>query len=239
MGLFDLLRPSKDNREAAGQAKSALDAAKDPEVDQNAITKLVEKLLSYGIDGLGPYSSAEEVAASVLKDHGGDREKAIDAVQRRQVAGGALGGAATSLGGFVTMPVALPVNVVEFYVQATRLVAATAVLRGYDVKQPEIRTAILLTLIGTKSDDVLAKAGLTTGGGRLASLASKRLPESAMMIVNKAVGFRLLRSLGEHGLEKLGRGIPLVGGLVGGGLDGFLMHRIAQSARREFPLKRD
>ena len=69
------------------------------------------------------------------------------------------------------MPIALPANVLEFYVQATRMVGAIATLRGYDVQDPRIRTAVLLTLVGSKSDDVLKKAGMATGGGRVTSLA--------------------------------------------------------------------
>ncbi len=54
---------------------------------------------------------------------------------RLHVVGGVVGGFVTGLGGFVTMPVALPVNIAEFYVQATRMVGAIATLRGYDVQR--------------------------------------------------------------------------------------------------------
>ena len=37
------------------------------------------------------------------------------------------------------MPVAVPVNVAEFYVQATRMVGGIATLRGYDLAEPEVR----------------------------------------------------------------------------------------------------
>ena len=154
---------------------------------------------------------------------------------RSHVITGGIGGFVTGLGGFVTMPIALPVNVFEFYVQATRMVGAIAHLRGYDVNQPRIRTAVLLTLIGSSADDVLAKAGLSTGGGRLTSLALKRLPPAALLVINKGVGFRLLRGVGEKVLAKLGRGIPLAGGVVGAGLDGYLMKKIADQASHEFP----
>jgi hypothetical protein len=40
------------------------------------------------------------------------------------------------------MPVALPANVAEFYLIATRMVAAIADVRGYDVTDPQIRTAV-------------------------------------------------------------------------------------------------
>ena len=232
MGLFDLLNPRRDE---AGDARAALDAAADPDADQGAVTRLVEKLLALGIDGTGAYPSARRVAQSALAHAGGDREQAVNGIIRRHIVTGGIGGVATSAGGFVTMPVALPVNIVEFYVQAARMVAAIATVRGYDVADDTIRTAVLLTMLGSNSDDVLAKAGITTGGGRLATLAAGRLPRSAMMIVNKAVGFRLLRTAGEGAAGRLGRAVPVLGGAVGGAVDSYMMHRIARQALAEFP----
>ena len=133
------------------------------------------------------------------------------------------------------MPVALPVNVLEFYVQATRMVAAIAVLRGYDVRQPHVRTAVLFTLVGADADEVLKKAGVATGSGRVAAYALRGLPPAGLMVVNKAIGFRLLRGVGEKAFTKLGRGIPLAGGLIGGGLDAYMMRQLADAAMREFP----
>ena len=54
-------------------------------------------------------------------------------------------------------------------------------------------------------------------------------------IVNKAIGFRLLRGVGEKAFAKLGRGVPLLGGFVGGGVDVWMMKRIADHAMGEFP----
>lgn len=233
MGLIDLLRPGKDT---IADTRSALEAAEDPSGNDGAIGRLVTLILGAGLDGTGPISSAREVAEEARRESG-DVEAAVAKVARQHLLGGALGGFATSLGGFVTMPVALPVNVLEFYVQATRMVGAIAILRGYDINDPKIRTAVLLTLVGSNADDVLAKAGMTTGGGRLASLAMKNMPPGAILMVNKAIGFRLLKGAGGKLVGRLGRGVPLVGGVVGGGIDGFMMKRIADHAMQEFPSK--
>jgi hypothetical protein len=133
------------------------------------------------------------------------------------------------------MPVSLPVNVAEFYLQAVRMVGGIASLRGYDLEEPRVRTAVLLTLVGSDSHEVLEKAGMTTASGRITSYALKGLPPGALMIINKAVGFRLMRGVSEKVLSRLGRGIPVAGGLVGGGIDGFMMKKIADQAMKEFP----
>lgn len=200
-----------------------------------AATRLVERLLDVGIDGKGPFDSASVVAAEALSEAGGHVEKAIDIVRRDHRRLGAVGGFATGLGGFFTMPISLPANVLEFYILGTRMTAAIAKLRGYDIDQPEIRSAILLTLTGADTDDILKKAGLVGPGGRIAALAVDRLPPPALMVVNKAVGFRLLGKLGDGALSRLGRGVPFLGGAVGGGIDVYLLGKIAKQAEQEFP----
>lgn len=235
MGLIDILKPG---RSEAKKTRAALDAAGDTNPDPGAIDRLVEMLVDTGLEGRGPLSSAREVADGALKKAGGDSEKAIAALARATTVKGSIGGFVTGIGGFVTMPVSLPVNVAEFYLQAVRMVGSIATLRGYDISEPRVRTAILLTLVGSDAGDVLKKAGLATGSSRITSYALKGMPPAALMVVNKAVGFRLMRGVSEKLLSRFGRGIPLAGGLVGGGIDGFMMKKIADQAMKEFPAVR-
>ena len=137
----------------------------------------------------------------------------------------------TGLGGFFTMPISLPANVLEFYLLGTRMTAATAKVRGYDLQQADIRTAVLLTLIGADSDDLLKKAGLVAAGGKLSGIAFNRLPAPALMVLNKAIGFRLLGRIGGSTFARLGRAVPIVGGLLGAAIDVYMLepHRRAGS----------
>jgi hypothetical protein len=199
---------------------------------QRRATGLVQRLVDVGIDGRGRLQPAREVAEEARRT-GGSTEAAIDRVVRSHRRLVAAGGFVTGLGGFLTMPVALPANVVGFYVVATRMVAAIAHLRGYDLRRNEVRAAVLLTLVGADADDVLAKAGLNATGG-VRGLALRRLPDPALMVVKKAVGFRLVSQLGRRGLARMGRAVPLAGGVIGAGFDTWLLRRIAAAARAEF-----
>jgi hypothetical protein len=238
VGLFGLGKD--DAQEAAGDVaatKGALEKARDGGEDPGrfagAISGLVENLLDTGIDGKGPFDSAQRVA-DVKRAEKPTAEEAVDAVVGSHLKLAAAGGFVTGLGGFITLPVALPANVLEFYIVATRMVASIASLRGYDIKQPEIRSAILLTLVGADADDLLKKAGVVATG-RLSNLAAQRLPGPALMVVNKAVGFRLLSTEGKKTLSRFGKGVPVIGGVIGAGLDGYLLKKIADHARHEFP----
>ncbi|HEX2704989.1 MAG TPA: EcsC family protein [Candidatus Lustribacter sp.] len=219
--------------------RSALDQAdrqsalEEPSVLGGAATRLVERLLSIGIDGAGPVRPAREAAQAALRKHG-TAERGISAIITSHVLVGGAGGFLTGLGGFVTVPVAVPVNVTEFYLVATRMVASIASARGYDVDEPNIRLAVLLTLVGADSDDLLRKAGVAAAGP-VSRMVAQRLPGPALMMLNKGVGFRLIAQVGRSGPARFGRAIPLIGGGVSAGLDVYLLAHIARHAKAEFP----
>jgi len=200
---------------------------------ERTATQLVSRLVDAGIDGIGPLDPAAVVATRALSRRGGDVEAAIDDVVAQHTKLAAASGFVTGLGGFITLPVALPANVAGFYGIATRMVAATAHLRGYDLSREEVRTAVLLVLVGADADSILTKAGMSPMG-RVASLAFKQLPAPALMVLNKGIGFRLLSQIGRKGLGRFGRGVPLAGGFIGAGLDWWLVGKVADGARSEF-----
>ncbi len=193
----------------------------------------VRKIVDVGIEGVGPFDSAAEVVQAARGEHD-TVEAAIHAVVRNHLKLAAAGGFATGVGGLITMPIALPANVVGFYALAARMAASIADLRGYDSDTDDTRTALMLTLLGADADDVLAKAGVV-GGGTMGSIALNRVPKAAAMVINKGVGFRVATRLGSRTMARLGRAVPLAGGVIGAGLDTFLMKRIADSVREEFP----
>jgi hypothetical protein len=195
--------------------------------------RMIAHLLDVGIDGKGPFDSARRVADVAMAERF-DAESAIDALVGSHLRLCAASGFVTSLGGFVVMPIALPANFLGFYLVATRMVAGIASTRGYDIGKPEVRSAILLALIGADADDLLKKAGYASTG-RLANLAVQRLPGPVLLAVNKGVEFRLLTQVGKKSLARLGKAVPLVGGIVGAGVDAYLLNRIADHARHEFP----
>ncbi len=196
------------------------------------VDTLVDRLLKVGIDGLGKIDSAQAVADSAVREHR-NRDEAIDAIVSQHVKLAATGGFVTGLGGFITLPVALPANVFGFYVIATRMVAATAAVRGHDLENPTVRTAVLLALSGDDATEIVRKAGGGIVAGKATAFALGRLPPAALMAVNKGVAFRIVVKLGQKGLSRFGRMVPLAGGLIGGGVDAYVMRRIAKHARKE------
>jgi hypothetical protein len=202
--------------------------------DPGVLDSLVNMLFDVGLDGTGPFITAAELGQKHLVATG-STEKAVARVARRALVKGGTGGFVTGLGGFITLPVALPANVATFYLNATRMVGAIAHLRGYDVDHPAVRSAILLCLVGSDADEVLRKANIANPKGMATNAALSGLPPAALMLVNKAIGFKLVQGLGEKTFASLGKAVPLGGGVIGGALDTFMMKVIASHAMKEFP----
>jgi hypothetical protein len=198
-----------------------------------AATPMIERLMDVGIDGGGRFRSAQGVADLALAEHR-EVEPAIDAIVRSHLRLAAANGFVTGLGGFAAIPIALPANVLGFYLVATRMVAGIAASRGHDIGQPEVRSAVLLALVSADADDLVAKAS-EASAGNLVSLAAQRLPGPVLMAVRKGILFRLLARVGKRSFARFGKVVPLAGGLVGAGLDTYLLNRIAEHARLEFP----
>ncbi|MDP7735108.1 hypothetical protein [Mycobacterium paragordonae] len=101
------------------------------ESESSRALELVNKILAVGVDGLGPYKSARQIADEALATHG-DTEVAIRRliqIHRRWVTSS---GFATGLGGLMALPVAVPTDITLFYALSARMAAAIAVLRGVD-----------------------------------------------------------------------------------------------------------
>lgn len=191
------------------------------------------RLVHLGVGGAGPLPSAHETAARALARAGGDKGAALKSIiaSHRKLA--AAEGFATGVGGFFTLAVAVPANIAGFYLVAAHMSASIAALNGYDNQRHEVQTAVLLTLVGVDADDILAKAGVRRTP--LSNVATERLPGPAVMVINKAIGFRLLGQLGSRTFSQLGRAVPLAGGAFGGAMDVYLLNQIAKNAVAEFP----
>jgi uncharacterized protein (DUF697 family) len=81
--------------------------------------------------------------------------------------------------------------------------------------------------------DILKGAGLTIGK-KLTEQAIKRLSYEAIKRINRAVGFRMITKFGQTGAINLGKGIPLVGGVIGGAFDGTTTYAIGRVAKNLF-----
>ncbi|SHN52531.1 EcsC protein family protein [Geodermatophilus obscurus] len=208
--------PAEDNRKVAELAE-----------------KLVTNILSVGVDGAGRFKGAREIAEE-HRAHHVDVEVAVAKVIATHARVVTATGFATGLGGIALLPVAIPTDVATFYAYAGRCAAAVAHLRGYDIESDEVRSVVLLSLLGAGGVAAASKAGVELGT-KTAMAALKKLPGKALIEINKKVGFRLITKTGTKGVVNLGKLVPFVGGGVGATVNAVGMRTVATYAKSNFP----
>ena len=197
--------------------------------------KAFTRVLDVGVDGAGRFKGAVDVAEEVFKTRGGDTEEAVRHLIRIHVRLAATTGGLTGLGGLITLPVSLPVGIGGYYLLGARLAGGVAHLRGHDVHSEDVRTAVLLAMLGSAGTEIVKDAGITIGTKGLAAALAK-VPGKVFIDINKKVGFRLVTKGGTKGAINAGKLVPFIGGPIGATIDGVSMRAVGGYAKSAFPL---
>jgi hypothetical protein len=196
-------------------------------------TSFVREALRRAIEGVGPLPPAAEAADKQLAEQKGNVERAIHEVIENHVRYAGAQGFVTNIGGLVTMAVTVPTNISGLALIECRMIAGIAHLRGYDLDDPRVRNAILVCLLGEETVKSLVKdkhlpappMALATAPAHDAALDQRISTFVARDLVTKIAGKRLAVTVG--------RRVPVVGGVVGAGADGFATWRVGRYADRE------
>lgn len=180
----------------------------------NLLDSCYEKCLN-GIPKVSP--SVEDMAADYLKKHK-STEEACRAMLRNQVAKCTTSGVITGFGGFITMPVAIPANVGSVIYVQMRMIACVAYMADYELNSDQTQTFVYACLAGVVVNSLVKQAGIKFGV-KFANGLIKKIPGKVLTKINQKVGFRFITKFGTKGIVNLGKLLPGVGAVVGGGLD--------------------
>lgn len=206
--------------------------AKDEKMTHSTMMKAMEWAYDKAVCGIPGFDSAEEIADSYMDGDGSLRDKANSLI-RWQNTKAATSGFATGLGGFTTMAITLPANVVSVLYIQIRMIAAIAILGGYDVKDDRVKTLVYSCLVANSASEVLKNIGIQITN-KLAMSALRNISGATITKINQAIGFKLLTKFGSKGIINLGKAIPLAGGVVGAAFDGITTNKIGNVARDTF-----
>jgi hypothetical protein len=194
---------------------------------------LIRQLMQVVDEGVGPLTGAREYAQSREKILG-DSEAVIRRIVRETMAQAGMAGFVTGLGGFITLPIAVPANIAGQAVLNARMVAAIAHLRGWDLDDEVVRHSILVVVAGESPNQVLRQFGVRLGQ-QLTATAIKRIPITLIRQINKRVGFMLLAKYGtKRSLVTLAKGIPVAGAAIGSAVDATFTRTVASLAKHSF-----
>jgi len=196
--------------------------------------KLATYLLEQGIRGIGPLSSAESLASEYLDDGKyRDDDARVATLVNWEAAKNFTTGFVTGLGGFVTLPMAIPSALAASWVLQARMAAAIARIYGHDLDAERVRTKILLSLAGDVAKEAMKDLGLKVGD-KLTQRAVEQIPGRLLVEVNKRIAAKLAAQVGARVALRFPRAVPVFGGVVGGSLDAAVCRKVGRTAKTLF-----
>ena len=187
-------------------------------MSQEQIMDLLDRLYEQSIRGVQKVSPPVAELAKEYIDKNGSSESAARSFIHYQAAKCMTSGFLTGLGGLITLPVAIPANVGSVLYVQMRMIAVLAHMGGYDTNSDQVRTLVYVCLAGISIDQVLKQVGINIGN-KVALQMVKKIPGEVLTRINQRVGFRLLTKFGTKGAINIGKAVPVVGGVIGGGFD--------------------
>lgn len=204
-----------------------------PEVGGN----LLRNLLEVAINGTATVPGAKSAAAKHLVKRD-SVEEAIESLVLTHVGLAGAQGFVTSLGGLPTLAVTLPANIAGLAIVQVRMIASIAHLRGYDINAPQVRTAMILCLMGREGTQKLVDSGALPTTPLAIATAPVFDATLDQTVSERVLGELLTRIGGRRASLIFARRVPLIGGGVGATMDGLSTIDIGGFAREVFVTRR-
>ncbi|HEX8781550.1 MAG TPA: EcsC family protein [Nocardioides sp.] len=201
-------------------------------------TSFVREALHRAIEGVGPLPAAAAAADKQLAEQHGDVERAVHEVIENHVRLAGAQGFLTNVGGLATATVAIPANIVGLAVVQCRMIAGIAHLRGHDLDDPRVRNAILATLLGEATVEELVRARKLPAPPMALATAPTHDPAVDPLVSALVATDMVSRVAGKRLATTVGRRVPVVGGVVGAGADGYATWKAGRYAERELLVRR-
>lgn len=202
-------------------------------ISQEDIFKILDGVYTNVLKGVGSVSpKVEDFAEDYLKKSK-TKEEAVKKMINNQVTKCATSGFLTGFGGFITLPISIPANISSVLYVQMRMIAGIAYLAGYDLQSDQVQTLVYACLAGVSVNQIIKKVGVEVGT-KVARKTIDKIPGKVMTAINKKIGYRFITKAGEKGTVNLTKAVPVVGAVIGGGLDLIETKTIANRAYKWF-----
>src|ERR671913_855195 len=198
----------------------------------------MRRVLELAIEGYGRLPGAKTVAAKHLQRHNGSVDAAIDSIIDAHVRLASAQGFVTNLGGIAAMAITVPANLAGVAVVQVRMVAAIAHLRGYDVNDNRVRTALVMCLLGGEQiAQRIVEGKLPTSQMTVAT--APMFDSHLDRVVAEEVTTGLASRVGGRNMALIvTKRVPLLGGGVGAVMDGYATQQVGKYAKSELLRRR-
>ena len=194
---------------------------------------MLDNLYDKVVKGIDKVSPSIEVLANNYLVKSCDTQTAAKKFIAFQIAKCTTSGFLSGLGGLITLPVTIPANVGSVIYVQMRMIACLAYMGGYDIHSDQVQTLVYACLAGISLDQIVKNIGIQFGT-KITMNMVKKIPGSILTKINQRVGFRFLTKFGSKGIINIGKAVPFVGGIIGGGLDFTETKIIADRAYKMF-----
>lgn len=201
-------------------------------------SSFVREALQRAIHGVGPLPGAVAAAEAQLREQRGDVDRAVHEVIENHVRYAGAQGFITNIGGIATATVTIPANISGLAIIQARMVAGIAHLRGYDLADPRVRNAVLVTLLGEETIEAKLKKRTLPAPPMAIATAPAHDPGLDERVSSEVASELIARVAGKRLAATVSRRVPVVGGVVGAGTDGFVTWKVGRYADREFLRRR-
>ena len=193
----------------------------------------IHRTVQLAVAGVGPLPGAAKAAQSELEDNDGMVDQAINAVVSAHTKLAGAQGFVANIGGITTAAAMIPANIAGLALLQCRMVAAIAHLRGYDLDDPRVRNAILLTTLGEDPVRNLVKRKVVPGSPMVLATAPTHDPELDAVVAGEVTSALVSRVIGKRAAGTVIRRIPLAGGVWSGSTDAYVTWQVGKYAARE------
>jgi len=200
-----------------------------PDLNSTFIHQTVHR----AIHGVGPLPPAAAAAEKQREEQDGDVDKAIGELIENHTSMAAAQGFVANLGGIATAAATIPLNIAGLALLQCRMVAGIAHLRGYDLANPRVRNAVLVTILGQETIKGLVKEGKLPGTPMVIATAPAHDPDLDRIIAAEVTSAVVGRVIGKRAAGTVLRRVPLAGGVWGGSADAYATWQIGKYAARE------
>lgn len=196
------------------------------------VSKILEWTYARAINGFGGVDSAYQLGNDYLKSKG-SIDQQVDQLIKWQVTKAASSGFFAGLGGWAIMPFALPANIASVMYIQVRMISAIAYMGGHDIQSDQVKSVIYVCMLGNGTKEIFKEMGIKAGEKFVRSFIEQS-SKKMLLSVNEKVSVNIASKLGNKGLSGLGKAVPLVGGLIGGGFDAASTQIIGKVAKKIF-----
>lgn len=195
---------------------------------------LLQKAYDFVLNGVPMVSEPLSELVAPYIGHYKNTETAIAQFILNQKLKCSSAGFVTGLGGVLTLPVTIPLDLASSLYIELRMIAGIAMIRGYDIHDDQVKTLVYMCLVFNAVGDVMKQVGMQVIEKVAVKKLLPKLTKEMIVKINKVVGFRFLAKAGSKAPVKIIKIIPLLGGVVGAACNWAEVAICAKAAKKMF-----